>query len=89
MFEECLKLTSLDLKNFKTQKVKNMSHMFKNCHELSSLDLTSFDISEVENMSEMFSSCGSLYQLELPYMFNQVNSIDKISFNYPKNNIER
>ena len=29
-----------------------------------------------------------LYQKELPFMFNQVNSINEISFNFPKNNIE-
>ena len=45
--------------------------------------------SSYNNLSRLIGFHDSyLYQLELPYMFNQVNSIDKISFNYPKNNIE-
>ena len=45
--------------------------------------------SSYNNLSRLIGFHDSnLYQLELPYMFNQVNLIDKISFNYPKNNIE-
>ena len=60
MFEDCNKLSSLDLSNFNTTKVKDMSSMFKNCQVLSSLDLSNFNTTKVENMSGMFSGCSML-----------------------------
>ena len=34
MFGNCCSLTSLDLSDFNTSNVKNMSHMFDNCFSL-------------------------------------------------------
>ena len=39
MFFNCNLLTILDLSNFNTQNVTNMSYMFSNCYSLKSLDL--------------------------------------------------
>ncbi len=45
--------------------------------------------SSYNNLSRLIGFYDSdLYQKELPFMFNQVNSINEISFNFPKNNIE-
>ena len=38
MFNGCGKLTSLDVSNFDTNKVTNMSGMFYNCNSLTELD---------------------------------------------------
>ena len=49
MFEGCTTLTSLDLLNFDTSKVKIMRSMFNGCSALSSLKLTNFD-KKVKNL---------------------------------------
>ena len=62
-----LDLSTLDLSNFNTAKVRNMSYMFQSAGTgtgswLDSwfVDLTSFDTSNVENMSNMFESAENL-----------------------------
>ena len=65
MFNGCLSLTSLDLSNFNTSKVIDMSNMFYSCYSLNNLDLSSFDTSKVTSMSSMFDNCKSLTSLDL------------------------
>ena len=60
MFNNCRKLSSLDLSKFNTENVTNMTYMFYNCSALSSLDLSNFNTAKVENMSYMFSDCFTL-----------------------------
>ena len=60
MFHYCKNLTSIDLSNFDTSSVINMSYMFFNCTSLKSIDLSDFDTSSVINMSDMFGLCTSL-----------------------------
>ena len=65
MFDNCLRLTTLDLNNFDTSNVTNMSYMFSKCKSLTSLDLSNFDTSKVIDMSYMFSYCSMLISLDL------------------------
>ena len=65
MFCECTTLTSVDLSNFNTSKVTNMSHMFRKCSSLIFLNLSSFNTNNVLNMSYMFRECSSLTNLNL------------------------
>ena len=44
MFNECYELESLDLSNFNTSKVKNMTCMFHKCNKLKYLNLENFTI---------------------------------------------
>ena len=60
MFNECVRLTSLNVKNFNTHKVKDMSGMFLLCSGLTSLDLSHFNTQNVTHMDEMFSGCSAL-----------------------------
>jgi surface protein len=60
MFYGCESLTSLDLSNFNTTKVENMSWMFCGCKSLTSLDLSNFNTAKVEDISWMFVDCESL-----------------------------
>ena len=47
-------IRDIDLSNFDTSKVTNMSSMFWNMHSLTSLNISNFDTSNVTNMSAMF-----------------------------------
>ena len=50
MFSGCNSLSSLDLSNFNTQNVTDMSYMFCGCNSLSSIDLSNFNTQNVINM---------------------------------------
>ena len=43
MFENCLSLTTLDLSNFDTSNVTDMSYMFRGCTSLTSLNISNFN----------------------------------------------
>ena len=55
MFCDCNKLTSLNLSNFNTNNVNNMSYMFSFCSSLTSLNLSNFNTNNVKDMINMFS----------------------------------
>ena len=44
MFQACNELISLDLSNFNTSKVTDMSYMFYGCNKLKYLNLSNFSI---------------------------------------------
>ena len=75
IFEECSKLTYLDLSNFSTENITDMSSMFFRCPSLTSLDLSSFNTSNVADMNRMFTFCSSLASLDLSN-FNTGNVTD-------------
>ena len=52
--------SNLNLSNFNTQNVINMSYMFYNCNSLTKLDLSNFNAQNVINMSFIFADCYSL-----------------------------
>ena len=60
MFKDCSALTTLDVSNFDTQNVTDMSRMFNDCSALTTLDLSSFETQNVTDMSRMFKSCSAL-----------------------------
>ena len=72
MFNGCSALKSLDLTNFNTANVTNMSNMFKGCSALTSLDLTNFNTANVKFMDYMFNGCSALTSLDLTN-FNTAN----------------
>ena len=65
MFFGCSSLISIDLSNFNTQKVTNMSWMFTRCKFLTNIDLTNFNTKNVTDMSYMFYECHSLENIDL------------------------
>ena len=65
MFEDCSRLTSLDLSSFNAENVQNMSAMFSGCQNLTSLNLSNFNAENLQNMGSMFYSCSSLTSLNL------------------------
>ena len=60
MFYNCNSLTNLNLSNFNTQNVTNMSGMFSNCKSLTNLNLSNFNTQNVTDMRDMFWKCNSL-----------------------------
>ena len=98
MFYNCSSLTTLDLSNFNTNNVSNMSRMFYYCSSLATLNLNSFNTNNVSDMSYMFRYCLKLTTLDLSnfntekvkdmqYMFDQckaLESLDLSSFNTAK-----
>ena len=89
MFSGCSALSSLDLSNFNTAIVTNMSYMFFNCANLSSLDLSNFNTAIVSDMSLMFGGCSVLSSLDLSnfytkevrdmsYMFSRCSALTTI-----------
>ncbi|MBQ2175673.1 MAG: BspA family leucine-rich repeat surface protein, partial [Alphaproteobacteria bacterium] len=61
----CESLEELNLSNFNTTKVKDMSKMFYGCKNLRILDLSNFDVSEVEDSDDMFAGCENLEELKI------------------------
>ena len=72
MFRECKSLTSLDLSNFKTANVTNMSWMFTDCKNLTAVDVSNFNTNKVTNMLGMFSNCQKLAYVDVS-KFNTEN----------------
>lgn len=58
MFENCSKLTKIDLSNFETSNVDDMSKMFSGCTSLAGIPgYKNLDVSNVKYMDEMFQGC--------------------------------
>ena len=64
-FEIISSIKKLELSNFKTDNVKNMSGMFNGCYFLEELDLSNFNTNNVTNMSGMFKGCQRLKELNV------------------------
>ncbi len=65
MFRSCDHLKELDLREFRTPKLKIMCQMFHNCTSMKSINLSSFDTSNVTDMQTVFDGCCSLENLDL------------------------
>ena len=73
MFDNCQKLTTLDLSAYSAPNNKNMKGMFYNCNSLKSVKL--FSSPSLEDMSYTFSYCSSLTELDLsPLGINSTNA---------------
>ena len=58
-------LTNIDLSNFNTQNVNNMSYMFSRCYSLTNIDLSNFNTQNVTNMNYMFYYCELLENINI------------------------
>ena len=58
-------LLEIDVSNFDTSKVTDMSRMFYDLRNITSLDLSNFDTSKVTTMNRMFSGMSNLITLDL------------------------
>ena len=89
LFAGCDSITEINLSNFDTSLVTDMSEMFLNCYSLTSIDLSNVNTNNVEYMECLFMSCRSLISLNLKnfntskvksisYMFYGCNSLVSI-----------
>lgn len=58
-------IKSLDMKNWDTSDVTDMSDMFCGCAYFTSIDVSNWDTSNVTNMSFMFGGCTSLTSIDV------------------------
>ena len=58
-------MNSVDLSNFDSSSLKDVSHMFQYCSKLKYINFQNFDTSGVTNMESMFEYCNSLESLDL------------------------
>ena len=65
MFRNMSSLISLNLSNFDTSRVTNMSYMFFNTSSLTLLNLSNFDTSKVTNMDSIFRGMTNLTTIDL------------------------
>ena len=65
MFAECTKLKHLDLDNFNSNELTNMSCMFMQCTSLEDLNINKLDTQNVYDISGMFYGCESLNIIDL------------------------
>ena len=58
MFDLCSSLKELNLSNFNTNNVADMSYMFYECSSLKELNLSNFNTNNVTDMSYMLVGCS-------------------------------
>jgi len=90
MFQGCVELEFLDLSNFDTSNIIDMSFMFNQCNKLKEIKgIKNFNTNKVTNMGSMFQECKQLEYLDLSnfdtsnvtdmsFMFNQCNKLKEI-----------
>ena len=69
MFYGCSALKELNLDNFNTNNVINMSGMFYRCSTLKGLNLNNFNTNNVTYMSKMFDGCPDELKLKIKSKF--------------------
>ena len=77
MFSDCFSFTRLDLSNFDTSNVTNMSFMFSNCSSLEQIYVSDlWNVSNVTNGNGMFSYCTRLPNYNYYYI-----GLEKANYN--------
>ena len=58
-------LKQINVSNWDTSNVTNMSNTFSHCELLTSIDVSKWNTSKVTDMASMFSSCGTLRSIDV------------------------
>jgi len=75
IFSGCSSIRSIDLSNFNSSNVENMSFMFSHCISLTNINLLNLETQNVTSMNGMFFLCGSIKNIDLSN-FNTSKVID-------------
>ena len=99
LFGKCYILKKINIKNFNTSEVKDMSYMFDQCTKLEELLInpSTFKTDKVSNMSYMFNECHELKKIDLSsfniknvkytsYMFGNCQKLDEVDLSGSKFN---
>lgn len=65
VFTGLYEITSMDLRNLRTDNVNNMSQMFQGCYSLTSLNLSGWHFDNFHKFTDMFYHCPHLISLDL------------------------
>ena len=68
--------SALDLSQFDTSDVVDMTCMFDSCGQLTSLDLSNFDTRKVRSMRDMFHGCDAVKSIKLGSKFITSNVVN-------------
>ena len=76
LFYGCSNINAIDLSEFDTSQVEDISYMFYNCFSLISLNLTNINTEKVKTTRSMFFECHSLISLDLSnFITSQVENM--------------
>ena len=75
IFENCDKLTSLDLSIFNTENVDNFNNIFYNCKQLVSVNLSNWNTTKGKYYIAMFTFCESLTSIVFPALILKMQNI--------------
>ena len=76
IFENCSNIYSIDLSNFDTTNIVDISCMFNGCKNLKKIKgIDKFNIKQVRNMTAIFKDCNELLELDLSN-FDTSNAIE-------------
>ena len=87
MFNDCKRLTSIDLSKFDTSNATDMKRMFAGCESITGLDVSGFDTSNVKSMYWMFRKVYNIQKLDLTN-FSSDNLISVFGMFVNSNSIE-
>ena len=79
----------IELNDFETKNLEDMSYMFQSCKNLKKIDISNFNTENVIDMSGMFEGCNSLQNLDISHfntskvrkmssMFSECNSLTSL-----------
>lgn len=82
MFENCTKMTNLDVSNWDTNSLSDMTYIFNACTSLKKLDLNNWNVSKVKDFQSLFFGCRNLIALNISdWNVSNVQSFEK-TFDY-------
>ena len=79
-FTGCSKLSSVNLSNLNTGKVKSFTSMFYDCSSLASLDVSKFNTNNVTKLSGMFYNCSLLTIIDVSNWVVSVTDMSNIFY---------
>ena len=96
MFDGCSSLTSVDISNFNTANVVDMTYLFNDCTSLKSVNLKGINTKKVYAMEYMFTNCKALDKVDLSsfrtpellsisFLFSGCSSLNDIDVSYLDN----
>ena len=65
MFENCTKMTNLDVSNWDTNSLSDMTYIFNACTSIKKLDLNNWNVSKVKDFQCLFYGCRNLTTLKI------------------------
>ena len=89
MFQHCILLEEIDVSNFNTRNLEDISSMFYMCKSLNRIDLSNFDTRKISNYREIFFYSSNLHYVDISSfqfssnikIFNGLDSVGVVKVN--------